>query len=130
VLCRIKPKRLAIGATLRSAHCANAGDFKVTKHDLHQQIRGKSANLILFIVDASGSMAAQRRMEAVKGAVLTLLTDAYQQRDQVALSLFAANPHTCYCHDTQRRSLPSRTCANSNRRERLCGMRYSWHWKP
>ena len=83
------PSSLAVGATLRSAALRDANDFKVTKHDLHQQIRsGKSANLILFVVDASGSMAAQRRMEAVKGAVLTLLTDAYQQRDQVAVISF------------------------------------------
>ena len=83
------PSSLAIGATLRRAALRDASDFKVTKHDLHQQIRsGKSANLILFVVDASGSMAAQRRMEAIKGAVLTLLTDAYQQRDQVAVISF------------------------------------------
>ena len=82
------PDSLAVGATLRSA-ALRGGDFTVTKNDLHQQIRsGKSANLILFVVDASGSMAAQRRMEAVKGAVLTLLTDAYQQRDQVAVIAF------------------------------------------
>jgi magnesium chelatase subunit D len=44
--------------------------------------------LILFVVDASGSMAARRRMEAVKGAVLSLLVDAYQQRDRVAVISF------------------------------------------
>jgi len=83
------PSSLAIGATLRSAALRDACDFKVIKNDLHQQIRmGKSANLILFVVDTSGSMSAQRRMEAVKGAVLTLLTDAYQQRDQVAVISF------------------------------------------
>jgi magnesium chelatase subunit D len=83
------PGSLAIAATLCSAALRDANDFKITKNDLHQQIRiGESANLILFVVDASGSMAAQRRMEAVKGAVLTLLTDAYQQRDQVAVISF------------------------------------------
>ncbi len=83
------PSSLAIGATLRSAALRDSSDFQVTKNDLHQQIRsGKNANLILFVVDASGSMAAQRRMEAVKGAVLSLLTDAYQQRDEVAVISF------------------------------------------
>ena len=82
------PSSLAVAATLRSA-ALRAGDFKVIKQDLHQQVRlGQSANLILFVVDASGSMAAQQRMAAVKGAVLNLLTDAYQQRDQVAVISF------------------------------------------
>ena len=89
------PTSLAIGATLRSAALRNPADFRVTKGDLHQQIRvGKSANLILFVVDASGSMAAQRRMEAVKGAVLALLTDAYQQRDEVAVIAFRGESAT------------------------------------
>jgi len=83
------PSSLAVGATLRSAALRGDEDFQVTKDDLHQQIRtGKNANLILFVVDASGSMAAQQRMEAVKGAVLSLLTDAYQQRDEVAVISF------------------------------------------
>lgn len=83
------PSSLAVGATLRSAALRNSVEFQVCKSDLHQQIRvGKSANLILFVVDASGSMAAQRRMEAVKGAVLALLTDAYQRRDEVAVISF------------------------------------------
>lgn len=83
------PSSLAVGATLRSAALRNPAKFQVTRSDLHQQIRaGKSANLILFVVDASGSMAAQHRMEAVKGAVLALLTDAYQRRDEVAVISF------------------------------------------
>ena len=83
------PSSLAVGATLRSAALRNPVEFQVTKSDLHQQIRvGQSANLILFVVDASGSMAAQRRMESVKGAVLALLTDAYQRRDEVAVISF------------------------------------------
>ncbi|MGV8892187.1 MAG: putative cobaltochelatase [Burkholderiaceae bacterium] len=94
------PTSLAVGATLRSAALRTAAsgqplEFKVSKSDLHQQIRaGKSANLILFVVDASGSMAAQRRMEAVKGAVLTLLTDAYQRRDEVAVIAFRGDTAT------------------------------------
>ena len=83
-----QPTSLAIGATLRSA-ALRGGDLHVTRADLHQQVRaGTSANLILFVVDASGSMAAQSRMAALKGAVLDLLTDAYQRRDQVAVVAF------------------------------------------
>ena len=42
----------------------------------------------MFCVDASGSMGARRRMAQVKGAMLGLLTDAYQRRDRVALVTF------------------------------------------
>jgi magnesium chelatase subunit D len=45
-------------------------------------------NTILFVVDASGSMGAQQRMTAVKGAILSLLIDAYQKRDRVGLVVF------------------------------------------
>lgn len=84
-----QPTSLAIQATLRSAALRELGTLNVTRADLHQNVRaGKSANLILFVVDASGSMAAQRRMEAVKGSVLALLTDAYQRRDEVAVIAF------------------------------------------
>jgi len=87
------PASLAIGATLRSAVLRSAAEgveegavLQLQTSDLHAKVKaGKNANLILFVVDASGSMAAQRRMEAVKGAVLALLTDVYQRRDQVAV---------------------------------------------
>jgi magnesium chelatase subunit D len=96
------PSSLAVSATLRSAALRNTGEFRVKKIDLHQQIRaGKSANLILFVVDASGSMAAQRRMEAVKGAVLALLTDAYQQRDEVAVIVFRGESATLLLSPTR-----------------------------
>lgn len=50
--------------------------------------RDREGNLVLFAVDASGSMAARSRMSAVKGAVLSLLLDAYQRRDKVGLITF------------------------------------------
>ena len=49
---------------------------------------GRESNLVLFCVDASGSMAARKRMEQVKAAVLSLLLDAYQRRDKVGLVTF------------------------------------------
>ena len=51
----------------------------------------RSANLILFVVDASWSMAVAERMEATKGAIMSLLTDAYQRRDRVGLIVFNKN---------------------------------------
>jgi magnesium chelatase subunit D len=57
--------------------------------DLRERRReGRESNLVLFLVDASGSMAARGRMEAAKGAVLSLLLDAYQRRDKVGLICF------------------------------------------
>ncbi|WP_458242990.1 putative cobaltochelatase [Streptomyces sp. MAI_2237] len=61
----------------------------VRRDDLRQATReGREGNLVLFVVDASGSMAARARMSAVKGAVLSLLLDAYQRRDKVGLVTF------------------------------------------
>jgi len=90
-----KPKDVALAATVRAAapHQRTRGregpGIEVRHHDLRQNIReGREGNLILFLVDASGSMAARKRMSAVKGAVLSLLNDAYQRRDKVALISF------------------------------------------
>ena len=49
---------------------------------------GREGNLVIFVVDASGSMAARDRMSAVSGAALSLLRDAYQRRDKVAVITF------------------------------------------
>ncbi len=61
----------------------------LTGGDLRKAVReGKESNLILFVVDASGSMAARQRMSAVSGAVVSLLRDAYQRRDKVGVVTF------------------------------------------
>ncbi len=63
--------------------------FAIEKGDLQKKIRVKRmANLVLFLVDASWSMAVAERMNATKGAILSLLTDAYQRRDRVGLIVF------------------------------------------
>jgi magnesium chelatase subunit D len=62
----------------------------VRRDDLRQAVREeKSGNLLILVVDASASMGVERRMGAVKGAVLSLLMDAYQRRDRVAVITFA-----------------------------------------
>jgi magnesium chelatase subunit D len=65
--------------------------LRLHRGDLRHAVReGREGNLVLFTVDASGSMAARRRMAAVSGAVLSLLRDAYQRRDKVGLISFRA----------------------------------------
>ncbi|MEX0658260.1 MAG: magnesium chelatase subunit D family protein [Egibacteraceae bacterium] len=66
-----------------------AAGLVLRRGDLRQKTReGREGNLVLFTVDASGSMAARRRMSAVKGAVLSLLLDAYQRRDRIGVITF------------------------------------------
>ncbi|RSM48333.1 putative cobaltochelatase [Amycolatopsis balhimycina DSM 5908] len=67
---------------------AGAG-LKLRPEDLRFALReGREGNLVLFCVDASGSMGAKARMREVKSAVLSLLLDAYQRRDKVGLVTF------------------------------------------
>ena len=62
----------------------------LTREDLRQKVRRRrTGTLIVFVVDASASMDAEQRMQATKGAVLSLLRDAYVRRDKVALVVFS-----------------------------------------
>ena len=89
---------LAFDATLRAAapfqvrrkkESSNQNALKIKKYDLREKVREKKiGNLIMFILDASGSMAAEERMVATKQAILSLLLDAYQRRDQVGMVVF------------------------------------------
>jgi magnesium chelatase subunit D len=89
---------IAFDATLRAAapfqlRRQSSGDngmaFAIRRSDLQRKVRvRRAANLILFVVDASWSMAAAERMAATKGAIMSLLQDAYQRRDQVGLVIF------------------------------------------
>lgn len=92
---------LAFDATLRAAapyqkKRREAGEtdmaLSLKRSDLREKVRvRRAANLILFVVDASWSMAVSERMEATKGAIMSLLTDAYQRRDRVGLIVFNKN---------------------------------------
>ena len=91
---------IALAATVQAASArratataapatANAAAL-VERADLRQAVReARTANLVVLCVDASGSMGAGSRIEAAKGAALSLLLDAYQRRDRVALVTFA-----------------------------------------
>lgn len=90
-----KVKDLAFDATLRAAapyqslRDKNGLAFVINKSDFREKVREKrTGTTILFVVDASGSMGAKKRMSAVKGAVVSLLTDAYQKRDKVGMVAF------------------------------------------
>jgi magnesium chelatase subunit D len=82
---------VALGATAQAAVIRQAvdGGPALDAEDLRQAVKEQRAgSLVILVVDASGSMGAAQRMEAAKGAVLSVLLDAYQRRDKVALITF------------------------------------------
>jgi magnesium chelatase subunit D len=96
-----KVEDIAFDATLRAAapfqrrrkkETVGEGALLIENSDLREKVRErKVGNLIVFTVDASGSMAAEERMIATKGAILSLLIDAYQRRDRVGMVVFRKN---------------------------------------
>lgn len=63
--------------------------WNITNDDIRHKVREKRIGVtMMFVVDASRSMAAQKRMQAVKGAILSLLQDAYQKRDRIGMIAF------------------------------------------
>jgi magnesium chelatase subunit D len=91
---RAKDNDIAIDATLRaSAPYQKMRGRKdmllIHEEDLRfKQRESKMGHLVIFVVDGSGSMAAQKRMIETKGAILSLLMDCYQKRDQVSMIVF------------------------------------------
>jgi len=85
---------IAVDATLRAAapyQAARGRQEQVLIHDVDlrfKQREKKMGHLVIFVVDGSGSMGAQRRMVETKGAVQSLLIDCYQKRERVSLIVF------------------------------------------
>jgi magnesium chelatase subunit D len=89
-----------------------AGRLRVAPADVRHAIReGREGNLVIFVVDASGSMAARDRMSAVSGATLSLLRDAYQRRDKVAVVTFRGAEATLLLPPTSSVHIASRRLA-------------------
>lgn len=87
--------------------------YALQKSDLHRKVRVKrTANLILFVVDASWSMAVSERMQATKGAIMSLLTDAYQRRDRVGLVVFQKDRAQIVLPPTNSVTLAKKALAN------------------
>ena len=98
-----KVNDLALDATIRAAapyqkereEQRKQVAFAIQRKDYMKKVRvRRTANLILFVVDASWSMAVAERMAAAKGAILSLLNDAYQRRDRVGLIVFQKDKAT------------------------------------
>lgn len=90
-----KVKDLAFDATLRAAAPyqrllkKNGVAIVIKKEHIREKIREKRIGTsVLFTVDASGSMGAHERMKEVKGAIFSLLKDAYEKRDRIGLVAF------------------------------------------
>ncbi len=87
-------KDIAIDATIRAAAPYQKVRFgpnaiRVLSEDIREKERvGKTSAVVLFVVDASGSMGAMQRMESAKGAVLSMLMDSYQKRDKIGMVAF------------------------------------------
>jgi magnesium chelatase subunit D len=93
---------IALDATLRAAapHLRQRtpraqGHLALQPTDLREKVReSRTGTLVLFVVDASGSMGARDRMVATKGAIMSLLLDAYQKRDSVGMVSFRGQAAT------------------------------------
>ena len=116
-----KTDDLAFDATIRAAapfqkareDSKDDVAFSVRREDYQRKVRVRRAsNLILFLVDASWSMAVAERMAATKGAILSLLTDAYQRRDRVGLIVFQKNRATLVLPPTNSVQLAQRALAD------------------
>ncbi len=113
---------LAFDATLRAAaphqqrresETASGPALHLRPQDYQKKVRvRRAANLIIFMVDASWSMAVSERMEATKGAILSLLNDAYQRRDRVGMIVFQKDRATLVLPPTNSVELAKKQLVN------------------
>jgi magnesium chelatase subunit D len=96
--------------TVRAAALARPGAaFRATAGDLRRALRrGREANLVVLLLDTSGSLAARRRSRAVATTALSLLDDAYRRRDRVALLSFRGESATVVVPPTRSIELAAR----------------------
>ena len=96
-----------------TSEAAQGPALHLRPQDYQKKIRvRRAANLIIFAVDASWSMAVSERMEATKGAILSLLTDAYQRRDRVGMIVFQKDRATLVLPPTNSIDLAKRMLVN------------------
>jgi magnesium chelatase subunit D len=98
-----------LGPTLRAAALARPGEpLAVTGRDLRRWVRrGRESNLVILLLDTSGSMAARRRSQTVTTVALSLLADSYRRRDRVTVVTFRGRAATVVVPPT--RSVPLAT---------------------
>ena len=106
----ISSRRPELLPTIRAAVLARPGaPFTVTGGDLRASLRrGRESNLVVLLLDTSGSMAARRRSAAVATTALSLLSDAYRRRDRVALLTFRGTGATVVVPPTGSAQLAAR----------------------
>lgn len=106
---------IAIDATIRASAARGASDdggTEVLPEDIKVKLRKRKVGAtILFVVDASASMGAQRRLEASREAILSLLLEAYQKRDRVGLVVFKDNAAQLVMSPTSSPALAGRLLA-------------------
>jgi magnesium chelatase subunit D len=103
-----------LAPTVRAAALARPGQpFSATPSDLRRWLRrGRESNLVILLLDTSGSMAARRRSQTVSTVALSLLNDSYRRRDHVALLTFRGREATVVLPPTRSVQLASQRLAD------------------